>query len=113
MINQWLGLANQIHSHLQGKISLQIELLGPDRETEQKYKKIRLRTNRPFFKEAAMLNNCVFHHKNHVKAMHNYCIMHILIIMRGFIIVFMLNYIIIQHGSLFKKRSIHACLEKK
>ena len=40
MISQWLGLANQIHSHLQGKISLQIELLGPDRESEQKYKKL-------------------------------------------------------------------------
>ena len=31
------ALTNQI---LQGKISLQIELLGPDRESEQKYKKL-------------------------------------------------------------------------
>ena len=34
--------ANQ---NLQGKNSLQIELLRPDRESEQKYKKIRLSSN--------------------------------------------------------------------
>ena len=35
--------------------------------------------NRSFFKEIAMLNNYVIQHKNNDKAMHNYCIMHILI----------------------------------
>ena len=47
-------------------------------------------------------------HKNNERAMHNSCTMHIVIIMHGFIIVFLLDYIIIQQGGLFEKRSITA-----
>ena len=56
-----------------------------------------------------MLNNHVVQLKNNDAAIHNYCIMHILKIMHGCIIVFKLDYIIIQHGCLFKKRSISLC----
>ena len=50
-----------------------------------------------------MLNNYVVQHKNDNTATHDYFIMHILKIMCGCTIVFMLDYIIIQHCSLFKK----------
>ena len=53
-----------------------------------------------------MLNNYVVEHKNNDIAMHNVENMHDTVIMYGFIIVCMLDYIIIQHGCLFKKRSI-------
>ena len=61
---------------------------------------IRLPFDRQFFKEAAMLNNYVVQQKkNNNTAMHDYCIIHILIIMHGCIIVFMLDYINIHKGT--------------
>ena len=49
-----------------------------------------------------MLKNYVVHQrKNNDTAMHNYQNMHDTVIIHGCIIAFMLDYIIIQHDSLF------------
>jgi len=58
-------------------------------------------------KEDTLLNNYGLQKKKTMNShVYNYCMMHILIILHGCIIVFLLEFIIIQEGVLFKKWSI-------